>query len=198
MPYPAKSAWPMPVPLYAWDGGREFAFESMMLYVVVRETVATVTVASMARLRDLNAACEARLRRIPFLLLRSGPDRPLQAVSVEDGPRAAPFDPNAHPVVEARAETEGDIVFLNWQSPVTTYRWRDGAYALDGEALVLSGTMCMPRALRPQDIGFFVDERRAHLRKQLDDGLMVLDDGLVASLYETRRLTHRKTIPYAS
>jgi hypothetical protein len=188
----------MPVPIYRWGGdsvGQRWVFHRMVLYVVVRETVPTISLENMERLRELNGACEVRIKQAPFLLLeRDG--QPMQSVSLATGTDL--FDPDLHPVIDVHTDAEDDILFLSFQSPVTTYRWRGSAFSLESEALLLSSVMCMPRRLHERDIPFFLDRRHEFLQKQFDNGRLVLDDGLVASVYETRRLTHKRSIPYAA
>jgi hypothetical protein len=174
--------------LYKWEAGR-YVFDRMQRYVIVRETVPFITVGGMEALRGLNNEVERRIRRIPFLLLTR--DGVTEAVSL-DG--RAPFDDSGHPVVEGQSCVDGEVVMVDWASPLTVFEWQQGRHVLSSQGHVHSSTMCLPRRLWDSDIPFLCGLREEHLQKQLAHGRLVLADGLLVSVYEGVAFNHLKTL----
>jgi hypothetical protein len=174
--------------LYRWEVGC-YVFDRMQKYVIVRETVPFITVAKMDTLRSLNAECEGRIRKTPFLLLAR--DGAVEAVSLAG--REA-FDDSSHPVVDSPSCVDGDVIMVDWTSPLTVFEWHSEHHVLSSQGHIHSSTMCLPRRLWESDIAFLCRCREEHLQKQLAHGRLVLADGLVVSLYEGVAFNHLKTL----
>ena len=188
-PCPVKAAWLMPIVVYRWAGDR-FVFERMCTYVLVQETVPFISMGNMEALRALQAECEAKLRRCPFLLLWRG--TVCRAVSLEEG--VEEFDEGDHPILEARSAVADDTVLVDFQSTVTVFEWTATRHVLAEHGRIHCSTMMMPVQMREDDLPRLRDRRRGHMHKQVSNSLLVLTDGLVVSLYDVAAFQHRQTL----